>query len=73
MSIINHQTLVLSPDCEPLRDFMLSVPERFAKGEGIVIHKSSRLFILRISLTAGYTAFSVHRKPSVRLCMPRCF
>ena len=39
MSIINHQTLVLSPDCEPLRDFMLSVPERFAKGEGIVIHK----------------------------------
>lgn len=39
MSFINHQTLVLSPECESFRSFMLSIPERFEKGEGTVIHK----------------------------------
>ena len=39
MSRLNHRTLVLHPDCESLRDFMLSVPERFDRGEGTVIHK----------------------------------
>ena len=39
MSWLNHRTLVLHPDCESLRDFMLSVPERFDRGEGTVIHK----------------------------------
>ena len=39
MSFINHQTLVLSSECESFRAFMLSIPERFEKGEGTVIHK----------------------------------
>mgnify|MGYP007111450475 FL=1 len=39
MSWLNHRTLVLHPDCESLRDFMLSVPERFDRGEGTIIHK----------------------------------
>lgn len=39
MSFFNHQTLVLSPGCESFRDFMLSIPDRFEKGEGTIIHK----------------------------------
>ncbi len=38
MSIYNHSTLVLHPGYEGLRDFMLSLPARFARGEGRVIH-----------------------------------
>ena len=34
MSFFNHQTLVLSSGCESFRDFMLSIPDRFEKGEG---------------------------------------
>lgn len=38
MSIWNHQTLVLQPEFASLRPFMLSLPERFARGEGRLIH-----------------------------------
>ena len=38
MGLFNHQTLVLHPDYDRLHDFMLSLPERFARGEGILIH-----------------------------------
>ena len=32
-------TLVIHPDFKELGDFILSLPERFEKNEGIVIHK----------------------------------
>ena len=33
-------TLVIHPDFKELGDFILSLPERFEKNEGIVIHNS---------------------------------
>lgn len=38
MNIWNHRTIVLHPDFTNLRDFMLSLPSRFTKGEGVLIH-----------------------------------
>ena len=38
MSLWNHQTLLLQPEFASLRPFMLSLPERFARGEGRLIH-----------------------------------
>lgn len=38
MSIWNHRTLVLHPDYAALHDFMLSLPERFARGEGELLY-----------------------------------
>lgn len=38
MTIWNHQTIVLSQGYEGLKDFVLSLPERFKKGDGKVIH-----------------------------------
>ena len=38
MSIFNHRTLVIHPDFGDLKDFMLSLPQRFARGEGVIIH-----------------------------------
>ena len=32
-------TLVIHPDFKELGDFILSLPERFEKNEGVVIHK----------------------------------
>ena len=37
--IFHPHTLVVHPDFEALRGFVLSLPERFEKNEGIVIHK----------------------------------
>ena len=37
--IFHPHTLVIHPDFEALRGFVLSLPERFDKNEGIVIHK----------------------------------
>ena len=37
--IFHPHTLVIHPDFEALRGFVLSLPERFEKNEGIVIHK----------------------------------
>lgn len=39
MSLINHCTLVLHPEFGDLKEFVLSIPEGFANGEGTVIHK----------------------------------
>ena len=39
MSWLNHRTLVLHPDCESLRDFMLSVPERFDRERELLFIK----------------------------------
>lgn len=38
MGLFNHCTLVLHPDFAGLKDFMLSLPGRFAQGEGTLIH-----------------------------------
>ena len=38
MTIWNHQTLILHPKFNSLRDFMLSLPKRFKQGEGTLIH-----------------------------------
>ena len=38
MTILNHQTLILNSQFEHLRNFMLSLPNRFANGEGTLIH-----------------------------------
>ena len=37
--VLAHRTLVLHEDFQDLRDFMLSIPERFEAGEGIVVYK----------------------------------
>lgn len=38
MTILNHCTLVVHPKYEILRDFLLSIPSRFERGEGKLIH-----------------------------------
>ena len=38
MGLFNHCTLVLHPDFAGLKEFMLSLPGRFAQGEGTLIH-----------------------------------
>ena len=38
MGLLNHRTLVLHPDYTELADFLQSLPERFARGEGTLIH-----------------------------------
>ena len=80
-------TLVIHPDFKELGDFILSLPERFEKTEGIVIHKGRnelrkmeyggreyvvKSFTARISLIALCTVFSVHPKRSVLTIMPNC-
>ena len=37
--ILHPRTLVIHQDFEELRDFILSLPERFERNEGVVIHK----------------------------------
>ena len=37
--MIHPYTLVIHPDFKELGDFILSLPERFEKNEGVVIHK----------------------------------
>ena len=67
-------TLVIHPDFKELGDFILSLPERFEKNEGIVIHKGRNE--LRKMEYGGreyvVTVFSVHPKRSVLTIMPNC-
>lgn len=39
MSVFNHRTVVVHPDCKQWEEFIRSVPERFQKKEGVVIHQ----------------------------------
>lgn len=39
MTLLNHCTLVVHPDFSDLAPFVRSLPERFARGEGEVIHQ----------------------------------
>ena len=48
MGLFNHQTLVLHPDYDRLHDFMLSLPERFARGEiaDLALADTDREFVI---------------------------
>lgn len=37
--LLAHRTLELCPDYQNMEDFMYSIPERFAAGEGTVVYK----------------------------------
>lgn len=37
--VFHPRTLVIHPDFEELKDFVASVPERFERNEGVIIHK----------------------------------
>ena len=37
--LLAHRTLELRPDYQNMEDFMYSIPERFAAGEGTVVYK----------------------------------
>ena len=83
MSFFNHQTLVLSPGCESFRDFMLSIPDRFEKGEGTIIHKgrnelrkityNGNVLVVKSFRTPNIINRFVLQKPNVLLNMPRCY
>ena len=61
MSLFNHRTLVLHPDFPALKEFMESLPERFAKNEGEVIH-SGRNLLRKINYQGkDYVIKSFHR------------
>lgn len=64
MSFFNHQTLVLSPECESFRDFMLSIPDRFEKGEGIIIHKG-RNELRKITYNGNVLVVKSFRTPNI--------
>mgnify|MGYP007088103396 CR=1 FL=1 len=36
--LLAHRTLELRPDYQNMEDFMYSIPERFAAGEGTVVY-----------------------------------
>lgn len=39
ISFFHSNILVVHPDFENFREFLASIPERFSKGEGVIIHK----------------------------------
>ena len=64
MTLWNHRTLVLHPGYEPLHDFMLSLPQRFAKGEGQLIH-NGRNQLRRITYGGTEYVVKAFRRPNV--------
>ena len=78
--IFHPHTLVIHPDFEALRGFVLSLPERFEKNEGIVIHKGrnelrkmeykGREYVVKSLSTVLYTVFFGLLKPNVPMTMP---
>lgn len=64
MSLINHRTLVLHPDFGGLKEFMLSLPDRFRNGEGTVIHKG-RNELRRISYQGRDYVVKSFRRPNL--------
>lgn len=67
--IFHPHTLVIHPDFEALRGFVLSLPERFEKNEGIVIHKG-RNELRKWSIKAGNMSLNLSTVPilSTVLC-----
>ncbi len=39
MSLLNHKTCIIHPDFTPIKDYIVSLPGRFANGEGTTIYK----------------------------------
>ena len=83
--IFHPHTLVIHPDFEALRGFVLSLPERFEKNEGIVIHKGRNELRKMEYKGREYVVKSFHRpnfinrfvygifrpsKPNVPMTMP---
>ncbi len=64
MNLINHCTLVLHPDFEDLNEFVLSVPERFNRGEGILIH-NGRNELRRITYKGRDFVIKSFHRPNV--------
>ncbi len=64
MNLINHCTLVLHPDFEDLKEFVLSVPERFNRGEGILIH-NGRNELRRITYKGRDFVIKSFHRPNV--------
>lgn len=64
MSLINHKTLVLHPDFDELEAFMLSIPQRFADGEGQIIHKG-RNELRRLSYKGYDLVVKSFRRPNL--------
>lgn len=63
MTLWNHRTLVLHPGYEPLHDFMLSLPQRFAQGDGQLIH-NGRNQLRRISYQGTDYVVKSFRRPN---------
>ena len=67
--IFHPHTLVIHPDFEALRGFVLSLPERFEKNEGIVIHKGRNELRKMEYKGREYVVKSFHRPNFInRLC-----
>lgn len=63
MSLFNHTTLVLHPNYRKLEPFMLSLPERFERGEGMLIH-NGRNQLRRISYNGTDYVVKAFRRPN---------
>ena len=63
MTLWNHRTLVLHPGYEQLHDFMLSLPQRFAQGDGQLIH-NGRNQLRRISYQGTDYVVKSFRRPN---------
>ena len=64
MTLWNHCTLVLHPGYEQLHDFMLSLPQRFAQGDGQLIH-NGRNQLRRISYQGTDYVVKSFRRPNL--------
>lgn len=63
MSFWNHRTLVLHPDFTGLDDFLLGLPERFARQEGQLIH-NGRNQLRRIDYKGTAYVVKAFRRPN---------
>ncbi len=61
MSLLHMRTMVLHPDFEHLSDFMQSLPDRFARNEGTVIHDGRNQLRLINFEGTDYVVKSFHR------------
>lgn len=64
MKIRNHSTLVLHPDFTALHDWMLSLPERFRRGEGELIH-NGRNQLRELTCKGQIYIVKAYRRPHI--------
>ena len=85
--LLAHRTLELRPDYQNMEDFMYSIPERFAAGEGTVVYKGRnelrkmtyggldlvvKSFHRPNRSIVSFMAFSGPQKPNVLTIMRGC-